>query len=388
MKIGIISYYRAHNHGAMLQAFALQHELRQMGHDPCHIHVRPDDDNFEARFRSKLKNARDPVQKTALFFMKRRLARRFDHFEEFLQSQIRLSPRYQSVEMLFENPPRMDLYICGSDQIWNLQCGIGRQFFGAFVPDGLPLISYAPSFGNSEIPTVFREDLRELLGRFAHLSVREECGRLLVEELTGKEVTRVIDPVFLVENEVWDRLERGPALKQPYIAFYSLENSARTSEIVTSLSKSLRMPVVVLGKAGLFALTCRTVNSIDAGPRDFLGWIRHAALVLTNSFHATAFAVKYNVPFITIAHTHRNARMEDLLSSLGLSDRIIHDAGQVQRMGALEILSKPPIDVTGKIDRQVDASRVYLRQAVSHVGLKSTITNENAPDSLNQNGLM
>lgn len=364
MEIGIITYHFGHNYGAMLQAFAIQHELLRMGHSPRHVHVRPSFTYISKYNRKSIRSIRGFASKIFYLMLKVKLDARFNNFEKFLADHLLITQRYENTNELQVDPPDVAAYVFGSDQIWNLQSGIMKLFYGAHVPQNIPLISYAPSFGNSEIPAEYKNEVCDYLLRFQHLSVREECGRKLVADLTGRSVTKVIDPVFLVDDETWKILEKKPDIKSPYIAFYSLESGARTAAIVKHLSKSLDMPVVVLGKAGLFAATCRIKLAIDSGPGEFLGWIRHAALVVTNSFHATAFAVKFGVPFLTIAHSHRNARMQDLLSGIGMEDRIVHEVTDLQNKNTEWLLQKQPITAQVAISAQVASSREYLRSAL------------------------
>lgn len=102
--------------------------------------------------------------------------------------------------------------------------------------------------------------------------------------------------------------------------------SPRASAVVAKVAKLARMPVVVIAKGEPFIFTCRTRLAIDSGPRDFLGLLMNASLIVTNSFHATVFAMKFNVPFVTIAHSHRNARMENLLHLAGVKERLVQNA--------------------------------------------------------------
>ena len=301
------------------------------------------------------------ISKVIFRLLRKPLRRRFDHFEEFLRNEIETTKRYKSYDELKSDPPDFDAYVCGSDQIWNLEDGIKDFYFGSTVPAGKLLLSYAPSFGKTEIPAEYHDKVVSHLKRFDHLSVREECGRALVEEVTGRKVTKVIDPVFLIGNEVWAGLEKKPPMTTPYMAFYSLESSKRTSAIVSQLSRTYGLPVVVLGKAGAFIVTCKTKLAIYAGPREFLGWLRHSTLIVTNSFHATAFAVKFHKPFVTIAHSRRNSRMENLLGSLGLGDRIVHQPEDLKNRDGKWLLELPWEQADESIARQIGESRHYLQ---------------------------
>lgn len=363
MKTGLLTYHFGHNYGAMLQAYAMQTMLRRLGHDPRFVYFRKDFTFVSKYERDKIRSPKALVKALPFILLRAKLRDRFGRFEEFLATELSLTKRYPTIDALLADPPDVDSYVCGSDQIWNLQNGVMSYFFGKFVPEGCRLVSYAPSLGNDILPEEHREEVRELLKRFDAISVREESGRKLIEELTDKPVVKVIDPVFLVDNEVWHDLGHQPSLAGPYIAFYSLESSARTSRIVARLAKALKMPVVVLGKGGSFVFTCRSKISVESGPREFLGWIRGAKLVVTNSFHATAFSVKFDVPFVTISHSHRNARMRDFLTDLGIPERIVSTADNIA--GDISWLFEPfPESVSDGLQKQIAASWAYIKMAM------------------------
>lgn len=349
----------------MLQAFAIQHALNAMGHDALHLHIRPECTLVSKYHRLKATNLRSFLVKAAVFLTRKKIDKRFESFEEFLANEIATTRRYRSQEEVDTDPPDFDAYVCGSDQIWNLENGVMHFFYAKYVPRDSPVISYAPSFGNPILPEGLRNEVKELLSRFRHLSVREACGCRLVEELTARKVTKVIDPAFLVENEVWQNLEVAPRVKGKYIAFYSLESSKRTSRILVRLARETKLPIVILGKAGTFALRTKTVLAIESGPREFLGYIRNAALVVTNSFHATAFALKFGVPMITISHSTRNSRMEDLLGSASLKDRIIHNEEDLHSKPDGWIFESPGRESLSEIELQIERSRQFLRSSLA-----------------------
>lgn len=364
MKIGIITYHFGHNYGAMLQAYAMQAVLKEMGHDPCFVYLRKDYQFTNKYERPRRRSFKGLCLTLVLRLLRKPLQRRYERFEAFLAKELTLTKRYASETELSENPPDLECYVCGSDQIWNLQSGVNEFFYGNYVPDNARLVSYAPSFGNNEIPEKYVEKVRNLLTRFHHLSVREESGCEMVRGLTGRQVTRTIDPVFLIENHVWEKLADAPTLPQPYIAFYALEMSTRASAIVARISKMTRLPVVVIAKGGIFMLTCRTRLAIDAGPREFLGWLKGASMVLTNSFHATVFAMKFDVPFVTIAHSHRNTRMENLLHLAGLEERLIRNTSELNGWTRERLLAPSGRTAEQNLRQEIEASKSYLMSAL------------------------
>jgi hypothetical protein len=364
MKIGIITYHFGHNYGAMLQAYAMQAALKEVGHDPYFVYLRKDfqfTNKYERRMPSSPKGLALTV---VLRLLRKPLHRRFERFEAFLAKELPLTSHYPTEQDLMENPPDLDGYVCGSDQIWNLQTGINEFFYGKYVPDGTKLVSYAPSFGNVEIPKQHAEQVRHLLNRFHHLAVREESGCEMVRQLTGREVTRTIDPVFLIDNPIWESLAAAPEMRQPYIAFYALEMSSRASAIVARIARMTKLPVVVIAKGGAFMFTCRTKLAIDAGPREFLGWLKNASMILTNSFHATVFAMKFDAPFVTIAHSHRNARMENLLQLAGLNERLVHNASELDQWTRGQLLTSSGKTAEQNLSPEIDTAKAYLASSL------------------------
>ena len=364
MKLGIITYHFGHNYGAMLQAYAMQAALRNLGHEPYFVYLRKDYQFTNKYQRRKPRSLKGLALTVVMRLLRKPLQRRYERFEAFLAKELPLTSHYASEQDLSASPPDLDGYVCGSDQIWNLQSGLNEFFYGKYVPNNATLVSYAPSFGNVSIPEEHAGKVHELLNRFDQLAVREESGCEMVRKLTGREVTRTIDPVFLIENKTWEELATPPSITKPYIAFYALEMSSRASAVVARIAKMTKMPVVVIAKGGAFMLTCRTRLAIDAGPREFLGLLKNASMVLTNSFHATVFAMKFDVPFVTIAHSHRNARMENLLSLAGLKDRLVHNAAGLNNWSRERLLTPSGQIAEQNLASEIKASKTYLKSAL------------------------
>jgi hypothetical protein len=230
MKTAIVTFHAAKNFGAVLQSYALQAALEKMGHESRFVHLQSDH-ALIPKYRRKQKPTLKGFFRTLLFkLMQSKLDARVAKFDWFLEQRLKTTKRYASQEDLTQDPPDVDAYICGSDQIWNLEKGISHFFYLAYVPDDVRKISYAPSFGTPDIPDEYKEEVSSLISRIDHLSVRERQAVTLVRELTGREACQVCDPVFLLDTKFWEDLAVDPAVKRPYMVSWIQEPSATECE--------------------------------------------------------------------------------------------------------------------------------------------------------------
>lgn len=365
MQIGISTFHNAHNYGAMLQAYGLQEALKDFGYSPFFVDLHHRHLNAQNRKLTPIRNHKDLLKRIVVALSGRKLAARYNHFETFKKNHLRLSRRYETLEELRADPPAFGCFVCGSDQIWNVQQGVSPHFFLDYAPPGARRIAYAPSFGVEEIPQCHEDAIRKLLEGFSAISVRERSGAAIVEKITGKAPEIVLDPVFLPAREKWDEIMKPPSIDEPYLVFYSLEVNQELSALVGMASKALKIPIVVLGKPGAFILKNRCLVKIDSGPAEFLGWIANAKALITNSFHATSFSIIFNIPFAVHPHSTRNTRIEHILGIAGMQNRLLRN-GEVDRDDLISLLSTAPH--FGKLPLNLDNERSksidFLRSAI------------------------
>ena len=188
-------------------------------------------------------------------------------------------------------------------------------------------ISYASSFGVSYIEEKQRGFYYEHLSKFSAISVREKNAVELVKELSGKEATWVLDPTLLLNKEDWMKVASYPyEIKNKYILVYELIPSPYIKDLAKTLSKEKGLVIVRLCKntapetkeKGIICIT-------DAGPAEFIGLFANAEMVITNSFHGTAFSINFSKDFYTIApqRKHNNSRQKSLLELFNLENRFI-----------------------------------------------------------------
>ena len=331
MRTGLITFHFAHHYGAQLQAYATMRAIRELGHDCQIIDFRLPHTTGTNHLFKKPDSVRALASNvhTALHYGP--MKKRHDRFEAFVAEQMALSAkRYTSNEELRRDPPAYDVYVAGSDQIWNPYIYVNKQFEPAFMLDFVQAgrkIAYAPSLGVSSLPQPYDGQLRDYLTSFSALSARESRGRELLESISGKEVQLVLDPTLLLTGEQWGELAAAPAQTQPYILCYFISDPGEVGERAQELHERTGWPIVQL--AGIRrALPGAKKVVFDAGPREFLGLFQNAACVCTNSFHGSVFSLQFDRPFFTAMSPKAKAepaysRIYSLLSRLGCADRIV-----------------------------------------------------------------
>jgi len=308
---GIITHHSPHNFGAMLQAYALQFFISEMGHTVEIIdHGLPES---PPRLFSKKGIKKIPYALLGLIH-KNQLEQKYRRFNSFSGRYLNLSQSYKDPAELYQSSLTYDALICGSDQIWNPKHhNFDPKFFLNFGPMDAVRIAYAPSFGVSEVSPELNQNLSGLLDNLDFLSCREKSGALLMEALTNRQTAHVVDPTMLVPVEHWIKISKRPTnLPARYLLTYALDNSRDFGKSVNQIAKKLSLPVVCI-QVGVRAPKFRCDHIIrDAGPLEFLGLLASAEFVINNSFHGSIFSILLNKQLFSPPHNHSNERMHNL----------------------------------------------------------------------------
>lgn len=375
MKIKTITCHNVYNYGATLQAYALQTYLESLGHQVEIIDYYP-------RYRNKKNFWKIPnnskvgkySQKYFLFHLLYATHRalkyfrdtNFDRskkFDEFDRKYLHVtSTKYTSYQQLKENPPIADFYIAGSDQIWNPQGDTGKDpaFFLNFGDTHTKRISYAASFGISEIEECFRANLKEYLRVIDGISVREKTGLDILNDLGYTDAIKVCDPVFLLSRDQWLNIASPSLVHEDYILVYDFfQDDDNIKNMAQKLAEEKKCRIVSVNDGG----RCRYAdfNISNASPNDFVSLIAYANVVVSNSFHATAFSLILNKEFYTypVARNKNHSRMIDLLNSVRLSDRFNASISSL-------VTDIDWMDVNKKITCQIDSGKVFLANLNNH----------------------
>ena len=353
MKIGIVTFVKCDNYGAELQAYALQWKLNQLGYDAELIDLQKIEKDLASNASSILPAIKNrfkvygwkapfEIGKLVVDVLQRKLAAKKNEsnaeekhklFLDFFDKFIRHSNRYYTIEEIRQATDLpYDVYIAGSDQIWNYMHNDNLDvYFLEFAKEfGARRISYAASISAASIPANYQDEYRYLLKNIQYLSVRELHGAKLIKELTGRDVEVVLDPTLLVTSEEWlNNVAKNPLSGEKYVLVYTLSGSKYIQELCDNIAGRLGCKVVNMKINFRKDDSGKMTDLFDLGPQEWVGLISGASYVVTDSFHGTAFSINFNKPFTTLVNpvSNMNSRVLSILKIMGLEDRIIYDDG-------------------------------------------------------------
>lgn len=369
--IGTITFHNSTNYGAILQAYALQKVLADMGHAPEIIDYC--DRDFALGEFSRYRRIRHSAWRGLLARSPfgRRRAERTTFFRE---KYLRRSPhKYLDAKSLRAAPPLYDVYITGSDQVWNPRINNNDpSWFLDFAPPKKRRVSYAASFGVSQIEDRFIADYRTRLAAIDCLSCREFAGRDIIKTLTGRDATVVLDPTLLLDGRQWRNVAIPYESANPYVLCYYLPGDRVVTQNITGLGQKVAKRIgarcVHIGEKEYAWLWRGRQAVLDAGPAEFLGLLLGASVIVTNSFHGTAFAVIHRKPFLVPVNQQLPAektltsRIATLLDGLGLRQRMVAAANDLPPCAAMETDYR---DVECRLAEMKKVSLRFLTSAVS-----------------------
>lgn len=330
MKVGIITMHKVINFGSALQAYALQRKITDLGCDAELIDYKyPNEIHLEKvnALRHFIKYLVHYVNCAVVGFPNIRQKKRY---KMVWKNSFHLSKRlFNSESELKENCPEYDIYMTGSDQVWNSRfTKHDSSFLLEFVPDRKKKCAYSSSFAYDDIPDQYIPLFERNLPRYANISVREESGIKLAKDITGRDVPVVCDPTLLLTKNEWIYFSMGAKkyTKKPYILAYLLAYSfnpfPEVDYIVQEIQRQTGYKVIYLdaGKRDYFKPNSKVVK--DAGPKEFVDLFLNAEFIITTSFHGTVFSINFNKPFYSIIKNgNPDSRITSILKLTGLQSR-------------------------------------------------------------------
>lgn len=336
-KVGIITSYLDFNknYGGVLQAYALSKQISLLGYTPYimpyiyeHIPVNEKVDLLHKIYR-KLRNDVSPYRK-GLKKQKQLHKTMIDYVNSNL-------PVYSTDRMTVSDIRNIadDFYafVCGSDQVWSTKlqrdhCDPGM--FLQFVPENVKKIAYAPSMGSTiTVTDETANEIKNSLADFNAISVRETKGRDLLLKITGEDFPIVLDPTLLLPLSEWKNITKIPeVLPEKYILVYRFGKIKSNFDKILDIQRHLNLPVIEL-PSSLISLNDGLDKRYDIDAGGFIGLIKNATLVCTDSFHATVFSIINETPFVCFCRqdpnleNNMNGRITDLLKMTKLEKRFI-----------------------------------------------------------------
>lgn len=378
MRIGIITIQKSPNFGACLQAFALYDFLHKQNKETFVIDLlRPTHSEYKQskKFRP-FREIRPSFKSRVKIFLKGLFGRnkkcsalshvaekKFDSFN----NRIQYTNCYYSIDQLYKNPPKFDILITGSDQLWNPTIGFCIEpYFLTFADNNVKKISYATSVGISELHDDEIAFYQKWLSEYDTISVREKSGADLISKIIDRKVEQISDPTFLLSKEEWMQLASCDSRKNKYILLFTLSYNRTLAQYTTHLSEEsgIEMVYLCLNHPNIEDYSYEFIK--DAGPSDFLNLIAYAEMVVTDSFHGSVFSMHLGSKnFFTYIdpNNKRGSRIVDMYKMFNLSNHILN-SNLSQKYNDLDSI---------KVDKEKLDSMLCLERARCRVFLNSHI---------------
>lgn len=363
MKADILTIHFGVNYGSCLQVYALSSVIKKNGYN-CEVinYVPKRYDSWEVYGRNKI--GKYPLLFIIIWYVFTTPKREYQRwvFKKFLHENLTLTKRYKYPIELKNDAPKADLYIVGSDQIWNYDYNTlnDYSYMLDFIKDKKIKFSYAASIGKSQITESEKEIFVKYLNNFNKITVREKSAKKMLADCNiDSEV--VLDPTFLLKPEEWRKLSKPLKHSKDYILVYVMDN---LHEKLIDIAEKIKKKYDSRLKIYVITFVSTKDKRVDKefhnlNPRYFLSLIDNAKYIVTNSFHGTAFSINFNKQFISVGKEKYNSRIKDLLETLELERYFIKNNESLEMIDELKPINY--LDVNKKLDNLRKDSMLTLR---------------------------
>lgn len=322
-RVGIITFHFVNNYGGVLQAYALQKVVNNMGYKANVIDYRTPFIRFTDAVRMMPITKRPDVFLTGLRTYGAR-KERVDKINRFIDTKLNLTRRlnYRGLNVIEDS---FDKFICGSDQIWNplITAGVDKAYFLAFVRDNSKKISYAPSMGTGRIPAFWLKKMYGMIKDMAYLSIREKSTEELLTKEIGRRPEILVDPTLLIDREEWERIAVKPAgTPDKYILLYMMQGDEKIYEYARLMKDRYKVPILEISRYGYNPGFADHIM-VNVGIEEFLGLFLNATYICTNSYHGFVYSLIFKKDLCLIPSVHFSARIRNLLALLEMSDEAL-----------------------------------------------------------------
>ena len=323
MKIITVTSQKAYNYGAVLQTYALHKTMISLGYE--NLLLDHEIKNDAKRKKSLKVFLRDFILACANIIHKRELERFKENFRNFLNENIASTKLYHSIEDIMNEPPVADIYLTGSDQVFALGNQLVPVRYLEFGEPKTPRVSYAASLGSYVMNDKELAYIKERLSSFSKISIREKCGSEYLKSMIGIESMVHIDPVFLLSVAQWEALlPTHNRIDGKYILIFPMLNNKNLQRVLEHVKKEVDLPVISIQTK--FIKTVKADQYLfDVSVPEFLSMIRNAAVVISTSFHATAFSIIFKRPFYSLVGKYKPERAQNLGELFNLHSRVISE---------------------------------------------------------------
>ncbi len=325
-KIKVITRHSIANYGSILQAKATCEVLSGFGYDAEIIDYIPKEESSTAkrvatfaRFGEK-RGVKGLIYKFVKFPDELIKGAKFSKFRK---KNLRLTKKYHTLQELKAEDFKESYLCAGSDQLWGHMpyADIDPAFFLDFGSDKNKYFAFSASLGRTDFDEEYYKNLNSYLKKFSFITVREQSGAKIINTKTPYKAEHVLDPTLMIEREFWLNFANKKIKQKPYILLYQLRKNKKIDEYVKNLSKKTGLKIVRVSTS-VYDYLKFGKKKILKSPEYVLSLFRDAKCVVTDSFHATVFSLVFNTKFIDFLPATTHERITDLLSTVGLTDRI------------------------------------------------------------------
>ena len=365
-KIGIATFHNAHNYGAVLQVYALQKILSKKYEVKIINYRNKAITNVYKLFKVNKKNVFTIIKSLLTdFIYYSKDKKRFDEFEKFINNNLHMTQEYNTEEKLKTNPPKFDIYITGSDQVWNYDIARNIDVYTLnFGEKSIKRIAYAASIGEDTLYNEFIQEYKNNIQKIDHISVREEQAKLYLEKIIDESISVTLDPTLLINGDEWsESIDNKEQQKEKYIFAYIVEENEEFYKILNYLSEITGYKIIHTGRKNR-KIKNVLENAYIKGPMDFIKLIKNSEYVIATSFHATVFSILFHKKFWIIPHLKKGGRVFNLLNKLNIADRTIKNFEEFKFKDYDATIDYAVVDNILNVERE--KSKKWLEDAINN----------------------
>ena len=322
-KVGILTFHRAINYGAALQTFALNYYLNSQKIDATTIDYRCK--YIEKEYKNLSFYIYNPKKSiNSLINFANNINRKIK-FRKFLKENIKISSKKYDKKNIYTSNDNYNIFITGSDQVWNLDLCGDDTFYLNFVSKNNDRLSYAASFGDISLIDRNKKYIKDSFSKYKRISVREESVRQKLNKELNLKATLSLDPTFLLEKQEWEKFVDNKYGNEKYILLYVLHEET-SYKIAKKISEKTGLKVYVITQSRKKRIKGKYIR--NAGPKDFLSLIKNCEYVITDSFHGTALSIIFQKNLKVVMKKKNmflNDRLVSIINLLGLNKCIVDE---------------------------------------------------------------
>ena len=326
MKISVITLVNINNYGSLLQAYATQKTLEELGHEVEFVNFVSSNGNIavEANSACDKRHMQKGVKRSAykLAWMTNQLMQTRP-FSAFRKKHLNIGHRYANQQELMENPPEADVYLSGSDMLWNSKLNRGhneQQFYLNYAPKGFKKVAFSSSIGEEDLPIEEIDFMLPLLKQYSAISMRENSGVEIVRSM-GLNATKVLDPTLMLASKDWSRLFPEKVTKKGYIFVYFLHQHAEELLVAREYAKEKGLRMVRLAFNPFKKAQDDEIVYMPS-VEECVSLFANADYVITDSFHGTCFSLNFKRKFYVVRPPRFMDRLSDILKLADAERRV------------------------------------------------------------------